>query len=163
MVSDKVVKMLNDQIVLEGDSSQEYLSMAVWAEVNGWRGTAAFMYAQAQEEREHMFKLIHFLVELGAVPVVPAVEAPKASYKDIEEVFTAALVHEKKVTASIHKIISESRQTNDYPVITFLQWFVNEQVEEEASVNAVLDLISKAGKVSMFLADKEIGALRSAK
>jgi ferritin len=163
MVSDRIVKMLNDQIVLEGDSSQVYLAMAVLAQANGWRGTASFMYAQAEEERSHMFKLIHFLVELGATPVVPAIEAPKASYKDIEEVFAVALAHEKKVTASIHKIISESRQTNDYPVITFLQWFVNEQVEEESNVNAVLDLISKAGKVSLFLADKEIGALRSAK
>jgi ferritin len=163
MVSKKTLKLLNEQIALEGDSSQVYLAMAVWAEANGFMGTAGFMYAQAEEERGHMKKIIHFINELTEQPEIPGVAAPANKYKDLEELFQESLKHEEKVTASIHKIMSQARESNDYAVTNFLQWFVSEQVEEEATVKRALDILRMAGKVSMFLADKEIGALRAGK
>lgn len=163
MANKKVVKLLNEQIALEAESSQVYLAMAVWAEVNGWHGTAKFMYVQAEEERGHMFKIVKYLIELGETPVVPATHEPKASYKDIEDVFEAALKHELAVTSSIHRIMTEARENNDYAVTAFIQWFVSEQVEEESNVRTVLDIIKKAGKVSLYLADKEIGGMRVGK
>lgn len=163
MASKKVIKLLNEQIAHEGDASQIYLGMAVWAEANGFMGTAKFMFRQAEEEREHMFKLVRFLLELGEQPETPSVKEPKQSYKDIQEIFEAALKHEQFVTASIFKIMSEARESNDYAVTSFLQWFVNEQVEEEANMKHVLDIIRLAGKVSLYMADKEIGAFGVAK
>jgi ferritin len=163
MVSKKVLKLLNEQIALEADSSNVYLAMAVWAEVNGWRGTAGFMSAQAEEERGHMKKFIHFLVEVGEQPVVAGLKAPEIQYKNIKDVFETALKHEKKVTASINNIMTEAREANDYAVTALLQWFISEQVEEEATVNQILDVIEKAGPVSIYLADKEIGAMRAGK
>ena len=163
MASQKVVKLLNDQVALEGNSSQIYLAMAVWAEANGWLGTARFMYAQAEEERQHMIKIIRFLNEIAALPVVPAVAAPKVAYDDIEAAFTTALKHEETVTAAIYAMMSAARETGDYAVTNLMQWFVGEQVEEEATARLALDIIAKAGKVSVYLADKEIGSLRDRK
>ena len=163
MVSKKVVKLLNEQIAMESDSSQIYLAAAGWAEHNAFRGTAGFMFRQAEEERGHMHKFIRFLIDIDEQPEIPAVKEPKASYKDIEEVFSESLKHERKVTASINNIFSAARENNDYAVTSFLKWFVDEQVEEEATAQHALDIIRMAGKVSMYLADKEIGALRAAK
>jgi ferritin len=163
MVSKKVVKLLNEQIAMEGDSSQIYLAMASWADHAAFRGTAAFMYRQAEEERGHMHKFIHFLIEVGEQAEIPEVKEPKASYRDIEEAFTDALKHERKVTASINNIFTAARENNDYAATSFLKWFVDEQVEEEATAQKALDIIRMAGKVSMYLADKEIGAMRGEK
>jgi len=163
MVSKKVVKLLNDQIALEADSSNAYLAMAVWAEANGWKGTSAFMHAQTEEERGHMKKFMHFLIEAGEQPVVAGLKAPETEFKGIKEVFEAALKHEKKVTASINNIMTEARKSNDYAVTAMLQWFISEQVEEEAADVQALDIIEKAGAVSVYLADKEIGAMRAGK
>jgi ferritin len=163
MVSKKVVKLLNEQIALEADSSNVYLAMAAWAEANGWKGTSAFMHTQTEEERGHMKKFMHFLLEVGEQPVVAGLKAPENQYKNIKDVFETALKHEKKVTASINNIMSEAREANDYAVTAMLQWFISEQVEEEATMVAILDVIEKAGPVSMYLADKEIGAMRAGK
>ena len=163
MVSKKVVKLLNEQIALEGESSWIYLAMATWAEHNAFLGTAKFMYAQAGEEREHMFKIIRFLSEIGEHAAIPAIGEPKASYKDIEEAFTDALKHERKITAAINNIFTAARENNDYAVTSFLKWFVDEQVEEEAAARQAIDIVRMAGKVSLYLADKEIGALRAGK
>lgn len=163
MVSKKVLKLLNDQVALEADSSNAYLAMAAWAEANGWKGTAAFMHAQAEEERVHMKKFIHFLIEVGEQPEIAGLKAPENKFKGIKEVFEAALKHEKKVTASINNIMTEARKANDYAVTAMLQWFISEQVEEEAADVQALDIIEKAGAVSVYLADKEIGAMRAGK
>ena len=160
MVSKKVLKLLNEQVALESESSNIYLAMASWAEANGWKGTAKFMVAQAEEERGHMKKIIHFIHEIGEQPVIMGMKDPENMFKDIKDIFEQTLKHEKKITASINNIMTEARKNNDYAATTFLQWFISEQVEEEANVVAILDVIKKAGQVSIYLADKEIGALR---
>ncbi len=159
MVSKKVLKLLNEQIALEDGSSQIYLAMATWADANGYRGTAKFMYGQAEEERAHMHKFIKFINELGEHAQVGGIKEPKANYKDIEEIFQTALHHEEFITASIYKIFTAARENNDYAVTSFLKWFVDEQVEEEAAAKEILDML-KMTKNNIYLADKEIGALR---
>jgi ferritin len=163
MISKKVVKLINDQIAMEDGSSQIYLAMATWADNNAFPGTAAFMYKQAEEERSHMHKFIHFLNEVGEHAQVAGISEPPASYKDIEQVFETALKHEKKVTASINNIYEVAVENKDYAAASFLKWFIDEQVEEEATVRKILDIIKMAGRVSIYLADKEISALRGAK
>jgi ferritin len=163
MISKKVVKLINDQIAMEEASSQIYLAMATWADNNAFRGTAAFMYKQAEEERGHMHKFIHFLNEVGEHARISAIPEPPATYRDIEQVFEASLKHEKKVTASINNIFTVASENKDYAAASFLKWFIDEQVEEEATVQKILDIIKMAGEINIYLADKEIGALRAAK
>jgi ferritin len=163
MISKKVVKLINEQIAMEDASSQIYLAMATWADSNAFRGTAAFMYKQAEEERGHMHKFIHFLSEVGEHAHVAGIPEPAASFKDIEQIFETALKHEKKVTASINNIYEVAVESKDYAAASFLKWFIDEQVEEEAAVREILDVIKMAGKVSIYLADKEIGARISGK
>jgi ferritin len=160
MISKKSVKLINQQIAMEAEASAIYLAMATWADHHGFRGTASFMYKQAEEERSHMHKFIHFLNEVGEHAKIDGVKAPKADYQDIEEVFKTALGHEKKVTASINDIMTAARQENDYAVTSFLKWFIDEQVEEEATAHQALDIAKMAGKMSVYLADKEIGAMK---
>lgn len=163
MISKKVVKLINQQITMEAESSAIYLAMATWADHHAFRGTAAFMYKQAEEERSHMYKFIHFLNEVGEHAEIDGFKAPKANYDGIAEVFEASLGHERKVTASIHNIMTVARSENDYAVTSFLKWFIDEQVEEEATAQQALDIVKMAGKVSLYLADKEIGAMKGAK
>lgn len=163
MVSKKVLRLLNEQITLEDESSQIYLAMATWAEVKGFLGTAKFMYRQAEEERSHMHKFIKFINDLTEHAEISGVKAPKANYRDIEDIFKDALKHEQMITASINNIVTAARGNNDNAVVSFLKWFVDEQVEEEGTVKRVLDIIKMAGEVSIYLADKEIGALRGDK
>lgn len=108
-----------------------------------------------------MKKFLHFLIEVGEQPVVEGLKAPQNEYKNIKEVFEAALKHEKKVTASINNIMTEARKANDYAATAMLQWFISEQVEEEATVLDALNIIEKCG--NMYLADKGIGAMRAGK
>jgi ferritin len=163
MISKSVVKLINDQIAMEDSSSQIYLAMATWADNNAFLGTAAFMYKQAEEERGHMHKFIHFLNEVGEHARVAGIPEPPASYKDIEQVFETAFKHEKKVTASINNIYTVAVENKDYAAASSLKWFIDEQVEEESTVRKVLDIIKMAGKINIYLADKEIGAMRGAK
>ncbi len=163
MISKKVVKLINQQITMEAESSAIYLAMATWAGHSGFRGTAAFMHKQAEEERSHMHKFIHFLSEVGEHAEIDGFRAPKANYQDIEEAFKTALGHERKVTASINHIMTTARGENDYAVTSFLKWFIDEQVEEEAAAQQALDIVKMAGKVSIYLADKEIGAMKGGK
>ena len=118
------------------------------------------MFAQTEEERGHMKKIMHFLQDLGEQPFVAGMKEPENVFKDIKDIFEQAMKHEKRVTASIHNIMTEARKNDDYPVTAFLQWFISEQVEEEAAVADILDIIKKAGQTNLYLADKEIGALR---
>ena len=163
MVSKKVLKLLHEQVVLEGESSAIYLAMAAWAEYKGFRGTSGFMYKQSEEERSHMNKIMRFIMEIGEQVKVPGIREPKDSYKDLEEVFTQTVGHEQKVTASIHNLYKTANENGDFAVASFLKWFIDEQVEEEASAKQALDIVKMASKVSFYLADKEIGALKAGK
>ena len=121
------------------------------------------MYKQAEEERGHMLKFVRFLNDVGEHAAISGVKEPAGTYKDIEQAFQESLRHEKIVTASINNIFTVARENNDYAVTSFLKWFVDEQVEEEATAKRAIEIIKMAGKVSMYLADKEIAGLRSAK
>ena len=163
MVSAKVVKLINQQITLEAESSAIYLAMATWAEHAGFRGTASFMYKQAEEERSHMHQFIRFLIDVGEHAQIDGFKAPKATYKGIQEAFETALGHERKVTSAINAIMTAARGENDYAVTSFLKWFIDEQVEEEATAQQAVDIVKMAGQVSLYLADKEIGAMKAGK
>jgi ferritin len=160
MLKKKVEDICNRQIEREGYSSNLYLAMAVWAETNGFSGVASWLYAQSEEERLHMLKFIRYVNERGGKAVIPALKKPEPEYRSVEDVFREVLKHEEFVTASINEIVALTLDEKDFNTHNFLQWFVMEQVEEEASVRNILDKVKLVGKNNMYEFDRDILSLR---
>jgi len=160
MFNKKVEDICNRQIEREGYSSNLYLAMASWAENNGLPGIALWLYGQAEEERIHFLKFIKYINERGGTSVIPAFKKPPASFKSVKELFSDVLKHEEFITASINEIVHVTLQEKDYNTHTFLQWFVTEQVEEEASVRMVLDKLKLVGSTNLYIFDRDILSLR---
>jgi ferritin len=160
MLGKKVEDICNRQIEREGYSSNLYLAMASWAETNGYAGVAAWLYAQSDEERLHMLKFIKYVNERGGKAVMPAFKKPPVEYKSVELLFKEVLKHEEFVTASINEIVALTLREKDFNTHNFLQWFVMEQVEEEASAREILDKLNLVGKNNMYQFDRDILALR---
>jgi ferritin len=149
---------LNDQIEKEASSSQYYLAMASWAENNGLNGTAKFMYLHSDEERFHMLKLIKFVNERGGTAIVPAVGQPAINFENLETVFTLLLKHEIKVTESINNLVDVCLQEKDFSTHNFVQWYVSEQLEEEALARTFLDKLRliDGDKGGMYMFDRDL-------
>lgn len=154
----RVEQALNDQLQKEASSSQFYLSMASWAECQGLSGTANFMYAHSDEERFHMLKLVKFINERGGTAVIPGLETPPASFDSLTNVFELLLEHELDVTESINNLVDVCLQEKDYTTHNFIQWYVSEQLEEEALARTILDKVRMIGndKAGMYLFDRDL-------
>ena len=161
MLSEKMLNVLNKQIKLEGDSSQLYLSMAIWSETKGMEGVAEFMYGHADEERQHMLKLLRFVSERGGKAVVPEIALPQSDFESLKKMFKILLDHEIFVSKSINEIVHVSLEEKDYASNNFLQWYVSEQIEEEALARMVLDKINLIGddKGGLYLFDNDIKSI----
>ncbi len=159
MLSKKMQETLNEQIKIEAESSQVYLAMASWAEIQpGIDNVTAFFYQHSEEERQHMLKLIHFVNERGGFATVPALPQPQLTFPSIKHAFAALLKHEIFVSQSINKCIEVSLNEKDYATHNFLQWYVAEQIEEEALARTMNDKLELIGddKSGMYLFDKDI-------
>lgn len=154
----KIENILNRQIKEEAASSQLYLSMASWAEGEGINGTAQFLYHHSEEERQHMLKLIRFVNERGGKVSIPSLEAPKGNFESLVEVFTMLLNHELMVTEMINEVVHVCLEEKDYATHNFIQWYVAEQLEEEALARNVLDKLKMIGndKGGLYLFDRDI-------
>ncbi len=161
MLNKNVEIALNDQVQKEEFSSRLYLAMAIWCEVNGFPGAAAFLYQHTEEERMHQMKMIHYINERGGKAALKALEAPEADFASLEEVFTKVLAHEEFITESISNLYGLSVEEKDYTTGNFLQWYITEQVEEESLMRTILDKIKLVGKdkAGMFHIDKELEAM----
>ena len=158
MLSKTIEETLNKQIKIEAESSQIYLAMACWAEVKGVEGIAGFMYKQSQEERDHMLKLIRFVNERGGHAKISELAAPNVTFKSFKEMFEMLFEHEVFVSKSINELVHISLQEKDYATHNFLQWYVSEQIEEEALARTILDKINLIGddKGGLYLFDRDI-------
>ena len=158
MLSKKIQDLLNRQVELEAASSQYYLAMASWADVKGYNGVSKFLYKHSDEERTHMLKLVHFINERGGHGLVPALKAPTSSFKNIQEIFEMILKHEVHVSAEINKLVERCLAEKDYTTHNFLQWYVSEQIEEEALARNILDKLNLIGndKGGMYLFDRDL-------
>lgn len=161
MLSKNIEKALNNQIKIEAESSQIYLAMACWAEVKGLEGVAGFMYDQSQEERDHMLKLIKFVNERGGHAQISELSAPNLTFSSFKEMFERLLEHEVYVSSSINDLVHISLEERDYASHNFLQWYVSEQIEEEAVARTILDKINLIGndKGGLYLFDRDIEQL----
>ena len=158
MLSKTIEETLNKQIKIEAESSQIYLAMACWAEVKGVEGIAGFMYRQSQEERDHMLKLVKFVNERGGHAKISELAAPNVTFKSFKEMFEMLFEHEVFVSKSINELVHISLQEKDYATHNFLQWYVSEQIEEEAMARTILDKINLIGddKGGLYLFDRDI-------
>jgi len=158
MLSKKLEKALNGQVRIEAESSQVYLSMASWAEGKGLEGIAQFMYSQSDEERLHMLKLVKYINERGGHAQVSALNAPKTDFETFQKMFHELLEHEVFVSKSINDLVHVTLEEKDYATHNFLQWYVAEQIEEEALARTILDKINLIGndKGGLYLFDRDI-------
>lgn len=158
MIPKQVEKALNKQIELESYASYLYLSMAVWSDNAGMDGCATFMFRQSVEENEHMMKILHYMLEMDATPIVPQITKPPKDFESIQKMMASVYAHEKKVTKSIHKLVDLSAKNEDHTTFNFLQWYVEEQREEENLMRGILDKIKIIGDgpQSLYFIDKEI-------
>lgn len=162
-MNSRVEEILNRQIQAEASSSQLYLSMASWAEVQGVNGTAKFLYMHSDEERQHMLKLVKFVNERGGKAIIPAVEAPKSEFKSLSEIFHSLLEHEVEVTNMINQIVHTCLEEKDYTTHNFMQWFLAEQLEEEALAREVVDRLNLIGddKGGLYLFDRDLQKMQT--
>ncbi len=158
----KIENILNEQVKKEAYSSQLYLSMAVWAEVNGFSGISDFLYVHSDEERMHMLKLVKFINERGGVAIISDIEKPKSDFKTVEEVFSDLLNHEIMITNSINEIVHLCLEEKDFTTHNFMQWYVSEQMEEEALARTIMDKIKMIGadKGGLYLFDRDINQIQ---
>lgn len=158
MLSQTIQDALNKQIKVEGDSSQIYLAMASWAEVQGFEGISTFMFAQSEEERMHMLKLVKYINQRGGQATISATVEPVLDLSSYKVLFKQLLEHEIKVSESINDLVGIALDERDYATHNFLQWYVAEQIEEEANARYILDKINLIGddKGGLYLFDNEM-------
>lgn len=160
MLPKKIEKILNEQIVKEGYSSNLYLAMASWADKEGYAGIAQWLFAQSEEERMHMMKIINYVNERGGHAIIPAFDVPPANFDGIKKLFNQVLEHEQYITASINDIVALTIKENDYATHNWVQWFVTEQIEEESSVQTLIDKLNLLGDKNMYMFDRDIMGMR---
>ena len=161
MLTERLEKALNKQVKIEAESSQVYLAMASWAEVKGLEGVAAFMYMHSDEERMHMLKLVKYINARGGPATISELAEPKTAYGSPKEMFELLFKHEVMVSQSINDLVAITLEEKDYSTHNFLQWYVAEQIEEEALARTVLDKINLIGddKGGLYLFDRDVKTL----
>ncbi len=153
IVKPRVVEAMNAQIQSEFSASQQYIAIAVYFDAESLPDLAAFFYRQAEEERMHAMKFVHFLLDTGAKPLIPSTPELKNAFAGAAEAVQFALDQELKVTDQINNLVKIAREDQDYASLNFLQWFVDEQVEEVDTMSKLLATIKHAGGMLLLVED----------
>jgi ferritin len=162
MIKDSLAKALSDQVNAEYYSAYLYLSMSAYADRSGYKGVANWLAVQAKEEMAHGTHIYQYLLERGAVPAFQDVKAPQTSYESLQGVFEKVLAHERHVTELINQIASLALNEKDHAAYNFIQWYVDEQVEEAAEAEDLAVKFSRIGGNSalLYTVDAQLGARR---
>lgn len=164
MLSKTMQAALNKQVEMEAQSSQAYLAMGSWAEIQpGLKGVTKFFFRHSDEERMHMLKLIHYINERGGFALIPALKQPTPTFTSLKKAFEELMSHELKVSESINDLVDLSLKEKDYATHNFLQWYVNEQMEEERLARECNDKLELIGddKSGLYLFDRDIMTMDS--
>lgn len=155
----KLKEGLNDQIKNEIYSAYLYLSMAAYFEGKNLPGFAHWMKVQAKEELSHVMKIFEFMVDRGEQITLKAIDQPPVNFSSTIDVFEKTLEHEKKITSMINNLVNLASKANDNPSIIMLQWFINEQVEEEKTASYILETLKtiKEAAPAIIMLDRELG------
>lgn len=157
---DELASAVNDQITMEMASSVAYLQMSAHFETENLTGMASWMRMQAEEEKDHAHRFMDFVLDRGNSVRLGSIEAPESSFESVEHVFKTALEQEQTVTKAIHDIYRLASDKGDLASFPFLQEFIEEQNEEEATVETILERVRLAGGESsaILLLDRELGS-----
>ena len=160
MLSEKMTHALSDQVNAEYYSAYLYLAMSAAADRYGLKGTANWLFVQAQEEMAHGTHMYQYILERGASPSFSAIQQPPATFRDAGEIFEMTLAHEQKVTERINAIATLAMKESDHACYQFMMWYVNEQVEEESGAAEVLDKVRLIGdnKGQLLALDNELAS-----
>lgn len=159
MFTEKMVKAMNDQIHHELESAYIYLSISAYFANDNYPGFSHWMKMQFDEEMIHAFKFYDYIHSRGAKVVLQAIEKPAAEFDSPLAAFETSLGHEQKITADIHSLYALALEEKDYPSLSFLQWFIDEQVEEEEHVGGVVEDIKRVSgsDQGLLMLDRELG------
>ncbi len=152
----KMEQAYNDQLREELSSAYIYLSMAAYFERRDLPGFANWMRIQFQEEMAHHIRFFNYVIARGGTIKLQAIPAPAAEWETPLDVFKSTLAHEEHITGCINNLMSLAHQEKDFASTQFLQWFVNEQVEEEANVNKIIGQLKMVQENGLYLLDKEL-------
>ena len=160
MLSKKMADALNGQINKEMYSAYLYLAMSAYSEHQGLKGFANWFNVQYQEEMTHAMKIYSYVQDQGAQVKLLTIEEPPVDFGTPLDMFEKTLAHEQFVTKSINELVDLALKEKDHATQIFLQWFVTEQIEEEANDNEIIDQLKLVGKDGhgIFMIDKELGA-----
>ena len=159
MITKVVEKEIIEQIKREEESSRIYLAMASWCQVKGYPGAAGWLYAQVEEERLHQSKFIHYLNDRGGHALLSSLVKPPTSFKSLQDIYEQTLKHEEYISQSINDLYGLTVKEKDFSTGNFLQWFINEQIEEESTARTILDKLLMVGneRVGLYEIDRELG------
>jgi ferritin len=159
MLNKKMLEKLNAQLNREYSSSYIYLAMSTWCASKSFDGSAAWLRIQAQEELGHALKFVKYIEDQGHHATLRAIDEPQAEFDSLREVFEKTLEHEQFITKSIHELFAAATAEKDYPTQSFLKYFIDEQVEEEANASQIVDRLEMAGdsKGALLYLDKDLG------
>lgn len=161
MIGEKLNQKMNQQIANEFGASLQYVAIAAYFEERYLKLMAKLFFEQAEEEREHAMKFVHYIVEAGGKLQIPAVSAPKHDFASAEEAVQAALNWEVEVTGQINALMDVAVEAKDYLGQSFLRWFVDEQLEEVAKMEQILGVIRNAGDKNLFMMEAYLAHLEA--
>ncbi len=158
MISPKIAQLINEQISHEQYAAQYYLSMSAWFSAQDLDGIANYFRVQSKEELMHADKMFDFLNDVGGNIIIGEIAKPPHEFENAIDIFEKALAHEKVVTKSIFNIVKNANEEGDFATVSFLQWFINEQVEEEASASQLVTKIRMVfdNPSALYLFDQEL-------
>jgi ferritin len=159
-----VLNLLNEQIWFENRASHYYLNLSVLCESKGFKGISKFFREQSNEEREHMLKICDYILERDEKPIIPSntfLDDSDLDFDNILKIFEDSLFNEREITNSFHKIILTCRELGDFTTENFIQWFIEEQREEESKFKSLIDELRIIGSnttsgSALYLFDKNI-------
>ena len=159
MISPSMQETLNVQINAEQYSAQLYLAMSAACAAQSYKGFASWLHVQAGEETAHAMKLINFLLDRGGLLELKPIAAPPTDFGGPIALFEKVLAHEREITSKIHKLFDTARGDKDFASEVMLQWYVTEQVEEEANASEILERLRAVGDKggAIWYMDKELG------
>jgi len=157
MISEKMTEALNRQLQKEFYSAYLYLGMSAWCSENGFSGSAKWFTVQYEEEHMHAMKVYHYLLEQGSHVELLALKSSKTEYPSLLACFETSLAHERGMTKAFNELCDFALKEKDHASYTFLQWFVNEQIEEEATVGDVITKLKLVGDGNgLFMIDNQL-------
>lgn len=158
MVSEKIIDLVNQQITKEQYAAQLYLSMSAWFYAQDLDGIGNYFRVQSKEELMHADKMFDYVNDIGGQIILNEVPKPPHEFNNALEIFEKALDHERLVTKSIFNIVKAANEESDFATTSFLQWFINEQVEEESSASTLVSKIKmvKDNPSALYLFDQEL-------